>query len=108
VKIFDLGAEGGRGPIWGLESDDLNATLLAWPAGEATPAHVNAERDVLLVVLDGSGVVTVEGRESRLRAGQACVVRKGRRRSVEAGPDGIRYLSVHRRRGGLQISPPER
>jgi quercetin dioxygenase-like cupin family protein len=108
VKIFDLGAEGGRGPIWGLESDDLNATLLAWPAGEATPAHVNAERDVLLVVLDGSGVVTVEGRESRLRADQACVLRKGRRRSVEAGPDGIRYLSVHRRRGGLQISPPER
>ena len=29
-------------------SADLNATLLAWPPGEGTPDHVNADRDVLV------------------------------------------------------------
>ena len=43
---------GERDPLWSLASADLNATLLAWGAGEATPEHVNDERDVLLVVLE--------------------------------------------------------
>jgi hypothetical protein len=43
-----------EGPIWGAESQDLNATLLTWRAGSGSPEHVNAERDVLVVVLDGS------------------------------------------------------
>ena len=96
----------GRVPVWGTESDDLNATLLAWPAGEANPEHVNAERDVLLVVLAGSGSLEVDGAAHELGAGDVVVVPKGASRRLAAGPDGIRYLSVHRRRGGLQIGKP--
>ncbi|MGE5690950.1 MAG: cupin domain-containing protein [Pseudomonadota bacterium] len=94
----------GRGPVWGTESDDLNATLLAWPAGEANPEHVNPERDVLLVVVDGTGAVEVDGEAHAVAAGDAVLVPKGRRRRVVAGADGIRYLTVHRRRGGLQVA----
>ena len=95
---------GGRGgPLWGLESEELNATLLEWPPGAATPEHVNAERDVLVFVVEGSATLVLEGRERPLRAGEAVIVEKGRRRSVVAGPEGVRYLTCHRRRGGLQI-----
>jgi len=40
-EVVDLGA--GSGPLWGMASHDLNATLLAWGAGEALAEHVNVE-----------------------------------------------------------------
>ena len=102
-EVVHLLERAGRGPVWGTESDDLNATLLAWPAGEANPEHVNAERDVLIVVVSGSGSLEVDGEAHDLAAGDAVVVPKGASRRLAAGPHGIRYLSVHRRRGGLRI-----
>ena len=102
-EVVHLLERAGRGPVWGTESDDLNATLLAWPAGEANPEHVNAERDVLVVVVSGSGSLEVDGEAHDLAAGDAVVVPKGASRRLAAGPHGIRYLSVHRRRGGLRI-----
>jgi quercetin dioxygenase-like cupin family protein len=98
-----LGVEG-RGPLWGAASEDLNATLLAWPAGDGTPEHVNDERDVLLVVVDGSGAVEVDGDALAIERADALLLPKGARRRVVAGDAGIRYLSVHLRRGGLTIS----
>jgi quercetin dioxygenase-like cupin family protein len=102
-EVVHLLERAGRGPVWGTESDDLNATLLAWPAGEANPEHVNAERDVLMVVVSGGGSLEVDGTAHELGPGDAVLVPKGASRRLAAGPDGIRYLSVHRRRGGLQI-----
>ena len=98
-----LGPEG-TGPLWGTESEDLNATLLVWQAGHVVAEHVNAELDVLLVALEGDAVVTVDAEERRLAAGQALLVPKGAARGIRAGAGGVRYLSVHRRRGPLQIA----
>ena len=92
-----------NGPLWGLESSDLNATLLAWQAGKGPSEHANAERDVLIFVTAGSATVEVEGERSELPAGHGLVVDKGRRRRVVAGPRGVEYLSVHLRRPPLQI-----
>ncbi|HEU6446386.1 MAG TPA: hemerythrin domain-containing protein [Gaiellaceae bacterium] len=97
-------AQGRQGPIWGAESEDLNATLLAWSAGNGPSDHVNAERDVLVLVLDGSATVTLDGEERRLDPGEALIVAKGRSRRITAGPEGVRYLAVHLRRPGLQIA----
>jgi quercetin dioxygenase-like cupin family protein len=91
------------GPVWGTESEELNATILEWAAGEGTPEHVNAERDVAVVVLAGDGEALVDGEALPLRAGEVTVIPKGTRRRIVAGPDGIRYATVHRRRPGLQI-----
>ena len=52
-EAVDLAAGAATGPLWGMASEELNATLLAWPAGHEVPEHVNAERDVLVVVLVG-------------------------------------------------------
>jgi mannose-6-phosphate isomerase-like protein (cupin superfamily) len=92
-----------RGPVWGAASEDLNATLLVWPAGEGPTEHVNEERDVLYVVLAGAATLTVDGEAHELRAGEATIVEKRARRALVAGADGVRYLTAHIRRGGLEL-----
>jgi quercetin dioxygenase-like cupin family protein len=96
------------GPVWGLESEDLNATLLAWPPGGGPPEHVNDERDVLVFVVDGSAELVLDGETRILAAGDAAIVARGRRRALTAGSEGVRYLSAHVRRPPLQIQPSRR
>lgn len=93
----------GSGPVWGAASDDLNATLLSWKAGSGPPEHINEERDVLVVVLDGSAILSVDGKERPLERGETVIIAKGEARKLTAGRQGVRYLSVHRRRPPLQI-----
>ena len=102
-EIVDLLAGDGRGPLYGAATDDLNVTLLSWAPGDHDAEHVNAERDVLLVVLAGGGLLTVDDAEEELRTGLATVIPKGARRGIVAGPAGVRYLAAHVRRGGLTI-----
>ena len=92
------------GPEWGTATEDLNATILQWPEGAGPPDHVNERADVVLVVLGGSADLTVDGEARRVGAGDVVVLERGRRRGVVAGPGGVRYLTVHRRRGGLEIA----
>ena len=91
------------GPVWGAASADLNATLLEWPAEQGPAEHVNDQRDVPYVVLTGSVTLTVDGEAVEFGAGEATIVDKGARRALTAGPDGVRYLTAHIRRGGLEI-----
>ena len=100
----DLLGGTGTGPLWGMASSDLNATLLVWPPRHELVEDTNTELDVLLIVVEGSGVAQVDEQEHALVAGSALLVEKGSSRTVRAGPDGIRYVSVHRRRGPLQIT----
>jgi quercetin dioxygenase-like cupin family protein len=86
-----------------LASDELNVTPLSWKAGSGPPEHVNEERDVLVVVLDGSATLSIDGEERELARGETVIVDKGRRRKITAGRGGVRYLSIHRRRPPLQI-----
>ena len=101
----DLLARSGTGPLWGMASADLNATLLSWPAGHEVAEHVNAELDVLIVVLEGGGTASVDGEHHALAAGCALLIAQGASRRITAGDGGLRYLSIHRRRGPLQIQP---
>jgi quercetin dioxygenase-like cupin family protein len=105
VRVYDRGMEspGRGGPVWGTASEELNATLLAWPPGGGPSEHVNAERDVALVVVEGSLELEVDGERRTLGPGEATIVPRGSRRLLRAGPDGVRYATVHRKRGGLSI-----
>ena len=91
------------GPVWGAASADLNATVLEWPAGGGPAEHVNEKLDVLYVVVRGSVTLTVDDEPRELAAGEATIVDKGLRRALVAGPEGARYLTVHTRRGGLEV-----
>lgn len=99
----DLDAGSGEGPLWGTASEELNSTLLAWGPGRGTPEHANAERDVLVVVVAGSAEVVIDGAAHRLAAPAVMIIPKGAIRRITAGADGVRYLTAHRVRPGLQI-----
>ena len=102
----DLLGSSGTGPLWGIASADLNATLLAWPPDHSVAEHVNAELDVLVIVLSGHGTAIIDGEPHDLPTGTAILVPRGTRRHIKAGDAGLRYLSVHRRRGPLQVEVP--
>ena len=101
VAVDLTGRPSGIGPLWGMQSDELNATLLEWPPGGGVAEHVNDELEVMLLVLAGSARVSLDGVEHELPAGSLLLVPRGCARSVAAGSDGVRYLSVHRRRAPL-------
>lgn len=91
----------GSGPQWGFESTDLDLTVLTWTAHQEIAPHVNDEVDVLLLGLDGTGEVLVDGTAYELTAGQAVLIAKGARRSFRCLNAPWSYVSVHRRRRGL-------
>ncbi len=97
----------GEGTLWSIASADLNANVLAWPAGGGVPEHTNSERDVLLVVVAGGGTLLIDGRPLILRAPQVLLIPRGASRGITAGPEGLRYVSAHLRRDGLvKLRPP--
>lgn len=97
----------GDGVHWTLESSrDLNANLVHLDPGHEIGEHVNDAVDVLVVVLVGRGVVDVDGAGHDVAAGAVAHVPRGARRTIRAADEGMTYLTVHRRRGGLDIGPP--
>jgi mannose-6-phosphate isomerase-like protein (cupin superfamily) len=61
---------------------------------------------VLVVVVGGSAVVAVGDERIELRAPAALLIPKGATRQITAGEQGVRYVTVHRVRPGLQIRRP--
>jgi quercetin dioxygenase-like cupin family protein len=105
AQLVDEGVvDDGAGAAWSLpHGGDLDANLIPLLPDGRIAEHVNAEVDVLVVVWDGGGRMTIDGRVLALSAGIVVLVPRDARRAIEAGPDGIRYLSIHRRRDGLTI-----
>lgn len=104
--ISDLGTErtGSGGAIWSLpHGGDLDANLVRLGPDGSIGEHVNGEVDVLIVVRTGTGAVAIDGMSSGLGPDHIALVPKGTSRSITAGPEGITYLSVHRRRGPMVI-----
>ena len=103
--VNDAGDEG-SGPVLGNRLGGAERDALQVARGkDVPPEHVNEERDVLVVVLAGSATVSADGDEHELTVGDVTIIAKGRRRKIAAGREGVRYLSVHRRRAPLQIAP---
>ncbi len=59
IKAAQAATSGG--PQWSHESTDLDATLLSWDAGHRIAEHRNAEVDVILIGVEGEGIVTIDG-----------------------------------------------
>jgi quercetin dioxygenase-like cupin family protein len=97
------------GVVWRLAEPgrQLDANVLGLAAGQVVETHTEQDLDVLLVVVAGTG--SLEGREvAELSAGTTVWLPRGSTRRLVAGPDGLGYLTVHRRRPGMQIrsGPP--
>lgn len=99
------GASDASGAVWRLVEPvrHLDANVIALPAGDAIAAHDGPDEDVLWHVIAGSGTLSTADGEVALAPGAVVWLPRGSRRAVRAGSEGLRYLSVHRRKGGLRI-----
>ena len=69
--------------------------LFAVPEDEVTHHHPYSE---YYVVLEGSGVVEVEGKQVPLEAGSVVMVEAGERHSVvEVSPEGVKWIVIKER-----------
>lgn len=99
------------GSVWQLTppSRDLDANIIALPPGDAIAAHDGPALDVLIHVLAGSGTLETAADTIALTPGALVWLPRHSRRGFAAGPDGLRYFTVHHRKPTLTISPrPER
>ncbi|NUV69116.1 hypothetical protein G6W57_18520 [Streptomyces sp. CAI-121] len=107
--LLSAAAPGERGALWHLAEPgrELDANLVRLPPGAEVGEHQEDVLDVLLVVLEGAGLLRAgEGQVLDLAPGTVLWLPRTSRRALAAGPDGLTYLTVHRRRPGLAIKPP--
>ena len=99
-----------RGPggvVWALGGErQLEVNLVALGPGGAIGEHVNATLDVVVVVLEGSATVALDGVARPVGRHDLLLVPRGARRGVTAGAGGVRYLSIHVARPGPAIGRP--
>jgi quercetin dioxygenase-like cupin family protein len=94
-----------RGALWQLAENgrELDANLVRLPAHAEVGEHQEDVLDVLLVVVAGSGRVAAGGDVLNLAPTTVVWLPRTSRRALAAGPDGLAYVTVHRRRPGLTI-----
>ncbi len=95
------------GAVWKLEvrERDLDSNVIALAPGGGIDAHAGADVDVLIHVLSGSGQLDTEQGAIDLVPGALLWLPKRSRRQFTAGPDGLRYLTVHQKREILPLTP---
>lgn len=98
------------GAVWKLQirERDLDSNLIALPPDGGIGAHNGADVDVLIHVLSGDGRLIVEQGQIELRPGSVLWLPKFSRREFKAGPQGLRYLTVHRHRDITGLMPTVR
>ncbi|MFB8025816.1 hypothetical protein ACFQ6U_10955 [Streptomyces sp. NPDC056465] len=100
-----------RGALWHLaeQGRELDANVVRLPPGAGVGEHQEDVLDVLLVVLAGGGSLrTGDGDVLDLGPMAVTWLPRTSRRALEAGPGGLVYLTVHRRRPGLTVKPAVR
>jgi mannose-6-phosphate isomerase-like protein (cupin superfamily) len=99
INLFDVDTGSVRqGPVFSLESADLDCNFLRFDEGEGVPLHINAQVDVAGVVLEGEGFLQVDGRQHLLGDGDFFYIPKGTARKLRSSGGPFAYLSFHARR----------
>ena len=90
-----------NGAVWSVTSSDLNLNVVVISDDQPIQRHLNSEVDVVVVAVDGRGVVMVDEDEFRLEPQQVLVIPKGTWRSIRPDGRSFAYMTIHRRRAGL-------
>lgn len=108
--LCDVHALGGADPatagaVWKLTESgrQLDANLVHLPAHQSVETHAEPDLDVLLLVVAGHGILGTSDRTEPLTGGALFWLPHGSTRRITASADGLSYLTVHRRRPGMQI-----
>lgn len=94
------------GVLWKLQmrERDLDSNIIGLGPGGKIDAHAGPDVDVLIHVLAGSGELATELSSLPLRGGSLVWLPRRSRRQFTAGPDGLSYLTVHRKRQALTLT----
>jgi quercetin dioxygenase-like cupin family protein len=105
VQALADGAPAPAGALWKLAESgrQLDANLVHLPPDESVASHREPDLDVLLLVVAGGGTLSSPDGVQPLGAGALLWLPHGSTRRIDAGPDGLSYLTVHRRRPGMRI-----
>jgi quercetin dioxygenase-like cupin family protein len=97
------------GALWKLEirDRDLDSNIVAIPPDGVIDTHIGPDRDVLIHVLAGSGTLEMSG-TLEIEPGTLAWLLRRSMREFSAGPAGLRYLTVHKRRQALVLNPSTR
>ncbi|HLT18226.1 MAG TPA: hypothetical protein VKZ96_02130 [Thermomicrobiales bacterium] len=98
----------GQRIAWSTTTEDLNVNLIVLRDGEAIEAHRNAEVDVLVVGIDGTGEVVIDGVARRITPDTAIVIPRGAERAMRVLSAPFAYLTCHRQRARLWPAPARR
>ena len=94
VNLYELEVEPNlHGPVFSLESQELDCNLLRFDKGEGVPLHINAQVDVAGVVLEGQGFLQVDDQQHLLTEGDFFFVPKGSARKLRSAGGPFVYLS---------------
>ena len=106
TSALSTAAADATGVIWKLQmrERDLDSNVIALAPGATIDAHAGPDVDVLIHVLAGSGQLCTEVDTLELRPGSLTWLPRRSRRQFTAGPDGLKYLTVHQRRQALTLT----
>ncbi len=98
------------GAVWklGMRQRDLDSNVIRLRPGASIDSHVGPDVDVLILVLAGDGQVGTELGTVELHAANLAWLPRRSRRQISAGPQGLTYLTVHKRRHALALGPAAR
>ncbi|MCE5292395.1 MAG: DUF2249 domain-containing protein [Nocardiaceae bacterium] len=88
----------------GVRERDLDLNVIALPAAGVIESHTGPAVDVVIHVISGSGVVETELGDLTVTAGDVVFLPRVSHRGFRAGADGLRYLTVHRKRESLPLT----
>lgn len=96
---------GSAGALWRLAEPgrQLDANLIRVPPRGSIDTHAEPDLDVLLLVVAGDGTLGSADGPHPLEPGSLVWLPHGSVRDVTAGESGLTYVTVHRRRPGMQI-----
>lgn len=98
------------GAEWKLEvrDRDLDSNIIVLQPNATIEEHIGPDLDVLIHVLSGSGQLDTENGTIELTPGALVWLPRRSRRRFGAGPDGLRHLTVHKRRQALVLETAPR
>lgn len=93
------------GAVWKLSMSprDLDSNLIALAPHTRIHSHTGPDLDVMFIVVDGRGEITTELDTVRIEAGDIVWLPRRSVREIIASALGVRYLTVHVHKTGLQI-----
>jgi mannose-6-phosphate isomerase-like protein (cupin superfamily) len=99
INLFDVEVDSTlQGPVFSLQSMDLDCNFLRFDEGEGVPLHINAQVDVAGIVLAGEGFLQVDGEQRLLIEGDFFYIPKGAARELRSSGGPFAYFSFHARR----------